>query len=133
MSDGHVDEHIRKMLEQRCCSRHTRTAEFSRKAPTDWRPQTVRNPSAPDQYFTEDSAWEFIAQALRDDAPIEIVTLERPPGKTGYVLLLRGYPPCGTIYVKLQLAASNVMGRSFHESYVVKHMEVLKNAKLERD
>jgi hypothetical protein len=81
--------------------------------PRDWRPSEVCNPED-GQPFTPAGAWEFIAQLLgeRDDIPIEQVRLDDPPGSTGYVL----HAPLGEhlLYVKLQLGAGKIIGRSFH-------------------
>lgn len=110
-----IDDEIRKCLALRCSSRRTRTTDFTARAPTQWQPRTLRNPACPTEVFSDDSAWELVAAALRSGIDVEIVTLEHPPGKTGYVLIIDGH---GTqkIYVKLQLLSSLVLGRSFHES-----------------
>jgi hypothetical protein len=52
---------------------------------------------------------------LRQDAVIEEVVLDKPPGKIGYVLKLPGANN-RKIYVKLQVCGDHVRGRSFHES-----------------
>jgi hypothetical protein len=64
------------------------------------------------QPFTEDAAWAYIERALKDGAELEEVILRKPPGKTGFVLHLPGVQ--SRIYVKLQLASREVIGRSFH-------------------
>lgn len=107
---------VRELIASRCCSRRTRLTAFSREMPTDWRPTSLRNPERPDEYFTDDSAWEFIAKHLREGRPIEAIVLEQPAGKVGYVLKVPGCPPVGVIYIKLQLGADLVIGRSFHQS-----------------
>jgi hypothetical protein len=75
----------------------------------------------PPSFFTPDSAWEFIREALISNCDIEIKPLDMPPGATGYVLLLQGEGE--TIYVKLQLGSNNVIGRSFHISKYQKSMK----------
>lgn len=94
--------------------RKTRTSSFSKEAPTKWHPTSLRHPvdGAP---FTEDNCWTFIAEAITAGAPIEEIVLRRPEGKRGFVLKLAGHGGV-TIYVKLQLLADKVLGRSFHES-----------------
>jgi len=67
-------------------------------------------------YFTDQGAWEYIAEALEDGKKVEVVELQKPQGAKGYVLLLQGVAPAKTIYVKLQLGSDKVIGRSFHES-----------------
>lgn len=118
MAEVEVSEAVRRTLATRCRSKRTRTAIFSFDQPTDWKPNSLRDPREPNEYFTEDSAWDFISQLLLDGCPVEKVLLEKPPGKTGYVIKVAGSPPVSHIYIKLQLGADKVIGRSFHESYV---------------
>lgn len=94
--------------------RRTRTALFSKAAPTKWHPTSLIHPGdgVP---FTEDNCWTFIADAISGGAPVQEMILRKPPGKRGFVLHLAGHGGV-TIYVKLQLSADKVMGRSFHES-----------------
>lgn len=128
MQEAVIDAQVRNLLWQRCCQRRSRLSEFSPEAPTDWRPQTVRNPTRENEYFTEDSAWEYVAQCIEDGVSIEVISLRKPPGKSGYVLKLPGYPRGVEIYVKLQLGSSKVIGRSFHESYRSSEKAVERNA-----
>jgi hypothetical protein len=118
MTEVEVSDAIRRMLAARCRSKRTRGATFSYDQPTDWKPNSLRDPREPTQYFTEDSAWDFISQLLLGGCDVETVLLEKPPGKTGYVIIVAGCPPVSRIYIKLQLGADKVIGRSFHESYV---------------
>ncbi len=94
--------------------RKTRTSAFTKGAPTKWHPTSLRHPEDGDP-FTEDNCWSFIADAIAAGAPVEEIVLKKPAGKRGFVLKLAGHGGV-TIYVKLQLAADKVMGRSFHES-----------------
>jgi hypothetical protein len=65
--------------------------------------------------FTEAGAWEFIACLIEDNVEIETITLDKPPGKTGYVMLVTGnYNE--EIYIKLEIVGDKVFGRSFHVS-----------------
>ena len=97
---------------------HTlRTFEFTRVRPTDWRPEQVPNPEGlllP--YFDDRSAWDSIASRLESGHEVETVTLEAPPGKTGYVMKIDLNPRRPLLYVKLELGSGEVIGRSFHES-----------------
>ena len=104
----------RRMLAGRCRSRRTRTSDFTPQAPTEWQPATLRNPLRPREYFTDDGAWSYIADSIESGCAIEIVVLALPPGKRGFVLKLKACPPIEAIYVKLQLGAKVVIGRSFH-------------------
>ena len=92
---------------------------FSKEQPVDWRPTKVINP-APDvvgMYFSAKSCWYFIEKLLRDKHPIEIVTLEKPPGEKGYVMLFK-QETGQDIYIKLQFGKNQewLFGRSFHYS-----------------
>lgn len=118
MGAQEVIEQIRRTLAERCSSRRSRRVLFSSAAPTDWRPSSLRNPSREAEYFTEDSAWEFIAQNLLSGCSIDTIVLQMPAGKLGYVLLVPGVLPVQLIYIKLQMGSDVVIGRSFHESYV---------------
>ena len=114
-----VEEEIRRQLAQRARSRRTRTSAFSRELPGEWTPTAITRPGGSEPY-TDDSAWEAVADALEGGCEIEVISLEKPPGKKGYVLLLEsavGVP----IYVKLQLTAEGVHGRSFHYSKAARH------------
>jgi hypothetical protein len=82
--------------------------------PTRWQPTQVTDPSTR-QAFTEDGAWQYIANQLEAGVPIETIILDKPPGRTGYVLKLPGVSVV-VIYVKLQLCGDHVRGRSFHLS-----------------
>ncbi len=68
------------------------------------------------EVFTEDGAWDYVAQSIAAGAEIEIIDLENPPGKKAYVMNLRSHDPQIPIYVKLQLGGDCVIGRSFHYS-----------------
>ena len=92
-------------------------SEFSTSLPTDWRPRQVRNPSGIlDTHFTDAAAWEFIASKLEDGHPVDIVELRKPAGGTGYVMKIDIEPDQPQLYVKLQLGAGKIIGRSFHYS-----------------
>jgi hypothetical protein len=82
--------------------------------PTHWSPQQVRDPRS-GEAFTDEGAWLFVAELLEANHPVEVVILDKPPGKKGYVLICAGHPP-EEIYIKLQMASGCVIGRSFHIS-----------------
>lgn len=115
---GGIEDDIRQLLYQRCCSKRTRKVGMPPDMPSDWRPTSLRHPARSEEYFTEDSAWELVANALLSGVDVKKIVLDQPFGKTGFVLKIPGHPPVGIIYVKLQLGAQVVFGRSFHESYV---------------
>jgi hypothetical protein len=70
------------------------------------------------EVFTEDAAWEYVAECIEADAEIEAIDLDIPPGKKGYVLSLPSHDRATPIYVKLQLGGDCVIGRSFHYSII---------------
>ena len=111
-----IDDSIRQQLVA-LVRRGARTAAFTRSRPTDWRPGEVPNPEGlvlP--YFDDSSAWELIASRLETGHDVETITLDRPPGRTGYVMKIDLNPGRRRLYVKLQLGSGVVIGRSFHES-----------------
>jgi hypothetical protein len=117
-----ISEALRRDLAARCRSRRTRSTAFTPAAPTQWQPYTVRDPrSHTQEFFTEDGAWNFVADAIETGVAILLVELQHPPGKKGYVMLLEGSGSDQRIYVKLQLRSSDVLGRSFHISTVQGH------------
>lgn len=84
--------------------------------PRDWRPNQVVDPRTGSP-FTEAGAWEYVAELLENEHALEEMTLDQPRGARAVVLLVQqppGFPP---LYVKLQLGAGIVIGRSFHYSY----------------
>lgn len=110
-----ISESVRKDCAGRARRKGTRTYEWTQERPSDWRPYTVRDPST-GEYFTNEGAWEFIANLLDNGHYVEIIILEKPPGKNGYVMkveLEKERPP---LYIKLELGRSVVYGRSFHYS-----------------
>jgi len=114
---GDACKHDRQELARRARGgRKTRASSFSDKAPTKWHPTSLRHP-ADGEPFTEDNCWTFVAEAIEAGAPVEEMVLKKPAGKRGFVLKLPGHDGV-TIYVKLQLLAEVVLGRSFHESTV---------------
>lgn len=113
MSDA--SEQDRNELVRRALGgRRTRTSAFVNTAPTKWHPTSLHHPASGEP-FTEDNCWTFIADAIASGVEVEEMVLRRPPGKRGFVLKLEGHGGI-VIYVKLQLLADKVFGRSFHES-----------------
>lgn len=105
---------IRKRLALLCRSGRKRTSIFTKKRPNRWSPTSICRPGSIDP-FTEAGAWEFVADCLDSGVDIEVITLDKPPDKTGYVMLV----PCDhgeEIYIKLEIVGDMVVGRSFHVS-----------------
>ena len=77
----------------------------------------MRNPvSELDAPFTDSGAWDLIAARLEDGHDVEVITLDNPRGKTGYVMKIELAPAAPRLYVKVQLHAGRIFGRSFHYS-----------------
>jgi hypothetical protein len=110
-----VADEIRKRLAWWASSRRTRSRVFRSDRPCDWRATGMTDPRT-NEAFTEDAAWDYVAQMITDGVDIEVIELDIPPGKKGYVMSLPSHNPQTPIYVKLQLGGDCVIGRSFHYS-----------------
>jgi hypothetical protein len=86
--------------------------------PRDWVPHKVRNPDGGFfPYFTDSSAWDFIAGKLEDGHPFEELTLDEPKGALAIVMHIELHPGEPLLYVKIQVGTGNkAIGRSFHYS-----------------
>lgn len=109
-----VTDDFRTMLIKLCRSSRTRTASFEPRRPTKWSPTSLTVPGTQDA-FTDAGAWEFIACCIEEGVEIEIIILDKPPNKKGYVMLVPGNNN-DVIYIKLQVENNKVIGRSFHAS-----------------
>ena len=79
----------------------------------------MRNPRGDfDTHFTDASAWELIASELEAGCAVETIDLTLPRGAKGYVMLIELEPNEPPVYVKVQLGARQVIGRSFHYSEI---------------
>ena len=110
---------VRKDLAGRARKKGTRIYEWTKERPTDWRPYTVVDPST-GEYFTNEGAWHFIADLLDNGHPVDIITLEKPPGRTGYIMTVDLDEKCPLLYIKLELGKSVIFGRSFHHSNILR-------------
>ena len=82
--------------------------------PRQWRPYEIMNPKTGEP-FTDPEAWDLVADLLQDvSIALEEVLLDSPPGKTGYVV--EAALNERSLYVKVQLGAGKIIGRSFHYS-----------------
>ena len=98
-----------------CSKQQVPDVGFRRDRPTDWRPTDVRNPQGLlNTHFTNPTAWDLIAARLENGEDVELVELNKPKGRLGYVMLIDLGPDVPQLYVKLQLGAGIVIGRSFH-------------------
>ena len=69
-----------------------------------------------DTHFTPSTAWELIATRLENGEEVEVIELNQPRGAKGYVMLIDLGSDVPDLYVKLQLGAGKIFGRSFHYS-----------------
>lgn len=107
---------IRRQLISLARQKHCRVVAFSRERPVDWRPTQIINPEV-GLPFSDAGAWEFIAQQLEAGQPLTEIVLDKPPGKSGYVMIIHLVDERPSLYVKLELGgAGKVFGRSFHYS-----------------
>lgn len=111
-----MDAHVRNELAELARGRRTRTREFSRDRPVRWRPSAVANPGDPGSNFTEEGAWELLADRLTAGHPVEEVELRFPPGKRGYVMKISLGTDHPLLYIKFQRGSGQIIGRSFHYS-----------------
>jgi len=95
-----------------------RENRWTRKRPTEWRPQEVTNPDPESWagYFSDASAWALIAEELTKGTDVERKRLKRPPGARAFVMKVKLEGDGRLLYIKLELGHSRVFGRSFHYS-----------------
>lgn len=88
--------------------------------PSDWCPHKILNPKMPrGYYFSDASAWEFIADTLEGGHEYEVIQLDVPAGAIALVMQVKinGYDR--PLYIKIQVGARNkAIGRSFHISHI---------------
>ena len=109
-----ISNDIRRQLILLAGSRLTRTSVFPPAHPTHREPTDLRRPDT-GEAFTPDGAWTFVADLLVQGVAVETIMLDKPPGRTGYVVLCDGWAG-QKIYIKLELGSGMVIGRSFHAS-----------------
>lgn len=111
-----ASEEVRRQLIRLCQSERTRGIGMPPNYRSKWQPRAVRKPGS-GELFSPGEAWEFVKDKLEGNVEIEMMILDLPPGKTGFVMKVPGYR-AEVIYIKLQLVGSKVIGRSFHVSEV---------------
>ena len=110
-----VDDATRRQIALLARRSRSRNSKFSAARPTEWQPRQVIDPAsgAP---FTDAGAWELIAAKIKSGHDVETVALRKPAGATGYVMKIEIDPAAPRLYVKVQLRAGKILGRSFHYS-----------------
>jgi hypothetical protein len=111
-----VSDDVIQQLIRLAGARRTRITTFTAARPTHWEPASVRRPDSGES-FTPDGAWVFVVELLMGGAAVDSIVLDKPPGKTGYVIICDGWAG-EKIYIKLQLGSGVVVGRSFHVSTI---------------
>lgn len=93
--------------------KRAREVRWSRDCPIEWQPQQVIDPRT-GTCFTPNGAWDFIAEQLeKEGTSIIPKQLDKPQGKTGYVLKIGTVD--GEIYIKIHFGnGGKIVGRSFH-------------------
>jgi hypothetical protein len=107
---------ICRLLAAHAERKERRTVGRPPERPSEWTPQRVTQPETGLQ-FSPAGAWAFIAETLRAGHPVQVITLDQPIGLPAYVMevpLDAKKPP---LYVKVELGADCIIGRSFHYSY----------------
>lgn len=95
---------------------YARITQFSENRPIRWQPEQVANPQSLGMPFSSAAAWDLIASSLEGGHPVEVIELNKPPGATGYVMKIEIEPNQPQLYVKLEMGAGKIFGRSFHYS-----------------
>lgn len=116
--DSNADvEAVRLAMLRAIRSGRRRVLKHEKDCPTEWRPQTVRNPGPylEGALMTDGSAWQLIERLLDEGTPLVAVEQRQPPC-IAYELVAGIYPQMPNLYIKLLLRDGYVLGRSFHWS-----------------
>lgn len=112
---GGTDDHVRHLMVG-LIRAGSYDSSFTRRRPTKWQPTRVRNPDgAVDRWFTDETAWTFVANRLEQGEHVQVIELKKPPGREGYVMRIDIGSDVPKLYVKLELVQARVWGRSFHQ------------------
>jgi hypothetical protein len=106
-------EDVRKEIARLARDKRRRFVPNSPEVPCVWQPLKVTSPAS-DLPFTEPGAWQYIAELVEGGHEIEVITLEKPQGETGYVMIVELTPT--NLYIKVQIKGGKILGRSFHYS-----------------
>jgi hypothetical protein len=108
------NDDVRSQLARLASTRRRRVVPVKSKLPCKWWPHRTLDPNT-GMPFTDEAAWNLVVQLLESGHPIEVISLRIPSGRKGYVLKYT-LSANMELYVKLQLGAGYVIGRSFHDS-----------------
>ena len=67
-----------------------------------------------DGFFTDETAWTFVADRLDQGEGVQVNVLDKPPGRRGYVMKVDVGSDVPRLYIKLELGSGRVWRRSFH-------------------
>ena len=110
-----ISDAERALLIAACRDRRRRFVERTRERPSEWRPFEVLQYVEFNIFFTDQTAFEFLADELSSACAVAKVLLRHPPGASGYEMTF-GLPADRVLYAKLELNGRIVFGRSFHPS-----------------
>lgn len=110
------DDPRRIELSRLARNRRRRVAKSTPARPSQWHPLDVRKPDNDNNAFTDESAWDLIACQIESGHRVEIIELDKPKGRTGYVMKIQLESSAPPLYVKLELHRGWILGRSFHYS-----------------
>lgn len=111
-------ETLRQLIQSCRRSRDRVVGRISDGTPSDWCPHKIPNPNLPDGfYFSDQAAWEFIADRLEAGEPYKLLLLDTPPGAVAITMEILIPRIARPLYIKVQIGVRNrAIGRSFHES-----------------
>lgn len=109
-------EQNKTLMAKKARHKDTRFNGFSQALPSDWGPEKILNPMTTFA-FTDESAWNLIADLLETDHKTFVVDLEIPHGKQALEILYDFDKSQPFIYIKIHMGRKDkVIGRSFHLS-----------------
>lgn len=112
-----TSEQLRLKLAWLCLNRGNRINGRAQDVANRWKPNTVRHPEL-FGFFTEDQAWEFISDKLKENHPFHIEPFRALNNIDCAVMKIRGCDEDGLIYIKIAYLerSHQVLGISFHIS-----------------
>jgi len=113
MDSGRIHPDTLRQLIANCRKSSGRFLGF----PRDWCPHKIPNPEFAGFYFSDASAWEFIADTLQSGHTYSVIELDNLRGDLAITFVI-ALPSCvQPLYVKVQVGVGGkAIGRSFHLS-----------------
>jgi hypothetical protein len=91
-----------------------RHSGYSPGRPCDWRPHLTDSQRDPAYRFTQEGGWEFIAAHVESGGDMYLTELQKPKGRSAYVIFIPPAPDWRGVYIKFELTHPGLYGRSFH-------------------